>query len=141
MSSNPSTESFKTALEKFHGLFFLFEEFKNILQQEEENSTSAYWMTFFDITQVLLDYAISICAGSWELHLAASERMLPGFMPMTAKITLAIFPTTGVGTSLFKDSHPSVYEAYIQGNFSTKRKVGKFNILLPDQVIEQTINK
>ena len=100
-------------------------------------------MTFFDITQVLFDYAKSICAGSWELHLAASERMLPWFHAYDrqnySRHFSYIFP--GVGTSLFKDSHPSVYEAYIQRNFSTKRKVGKFNILLPDQVIEQTINK
>ena len=76
MCSNPNAESFKVALEKFQGLFFLFEEFKNILRDEEVNPMKAYWMTFLGMTEVLLDYVKSICVGDWELHLAASERML-----------------------------------------------------------------
>ena len=76
MCSNPNAESFKVALEKFQGLFFLFEEFKNILRDEEVNPMSAYCMNFLDMTEVLLDYVKSIRVGDWELHLAASERML-----------------------------------------------------------------
>ena len=52
--SNANAESFKAALEKFQGLYFMFEEFENTLREEEENPMSAYWMTFLDMTQVLL---------------------------------------------------------------------------------------
>ena len=63
-----------------------------------------------------------------------------GFMPMTAKITRH-FSYHCCRGKLIKDNHVSIYNAFIQGNFSTKRTVEKFNMLPPDQVIEQTINK
>ena len=61
-------------------------------------------------------------------------------MPMTAKITRH-FSYHCCRGKLIKDNRLSVYEAFIQGNFSTKRKAGNFNMLPSDQVIEQTINK
>ena len=79
MCSNPNAESFKAILQKFQGLFFMFEEFENILRDEEENPMSAYWMNFLDMTQLSLDYLKSICVDNWELHLTSSERMLPWF--------------------------------------------------------------
>ena len=77
MCSNLNAKSFTAALENFQGFFFLFEGFENILRDAEENPMNAYWMTFLDMTQVLLGYVKSIRVGNWELHLAASERMLP----------------------------------------------------------------
>ena len=59
MHSNPDAESFKAALERFQGLFLLFEGFENILRDEEENPMSVYWMTFLDMAQVLLVYVKS----------------------------------------------------------------------------------
>ena len=77
--SNPYAESFKAALERFQDLFFLFEELKSICKMRKRTPIHAYWMTFFDITQVVLDYVKSIHVGNWELHLTAFECMLPWF--------------------------------------------------------------
>ena len=36
---------------------------------------------------------------------------------------------------------PSIHQEFLQGNFSVRRTNGKFNMLPPDQVIEETINR
>ena len=109
MCSNPNAESFKAILQKFQGLFFMFEEFENILRDEEENPMSAYWMNFLDMTQLSLDYLKSICVDNWELHLTSSERMLPWFHAYDRQNYF--FLPLG-RQKLIKDSHPSVYEVY-----------------------------
>ena len=38
-------------------------------------------------------------------------------------------------------THPNIYKEFLAGNFSVRRKLGRFNILQSDQVIEQTTNK
>ena len=38
------------------------------------------------------------------------------------------------------EKHPSIYEEFQKGNFCCKRVEGNFNMLPPDQVIEQTVN-
>ena len=38
-------------------------------------------------------------------------------------------------------THPEIYKEFLAGNFSVRRKLGSFNQVPPDQVIEQTINK
>ena len=141
MFSNLNAENFKATLEKFQGLLFMFEEFQNILRDEEENPVSAYWVTFFDMTQVLLDYVKCIRVSNWKLHLTAYERMLPWFHAYDRQNYSRHFSYHRYRQKSIKDSHPSIYEAFIQGNISKKRTVGKFNMLPPDQLIEQTINK
>ena len=37
--------------------------------------------------------------------------------------------------------YPTIYQQFSEGHFSVRRNEGKFNMLPPDQVIEQTINK
>ena len=106
MCSNPNAESFKAALEIFQGLFFLFEEFENILRDEEENTMSAYWMTFLDMTQVLLDYVKSIRVGNWELHVADSEPMLPWFHACDHQNYSRHFSYHWCRQKFIKDSHP-----------------------------------
>ena len=101
----------------------------------------AYWMTFLDMTEVLLDYVESIRVGNWELHLAAFERILAWFHVYDRQNYSRHFPYPWYRQRLIKDTHPSICEAFIQGNFSTKRTVGKLNMLPLDQVIEQAINK
>ena len=38
-------------------------------------------------------------------------------------------------------THPVLYNWFKDGGFSTRRSQGKFNKILPDQMIEQTVNK
>ena len=39
------------------------------------------------------------------------------------------------------DTNPKMYAEFQEGNFAVKWTSGSFNMLPPDQVIEQTINK
>ena len=39
------------------------------------------------------------------------------------------------------ESHPTIYEEFKRGNFAVKRSPGNFNMIPPDQVIEQTVNR
>ena len=38
-------------------------------------------------------------------------------------------------------THPNIYKEFLTGNFSMQRKLGSFNKVPSDQLIEQTINK
>ena len=40
-----------------------------------------------------------------------------------------------------KETQPGMHEEFLKGHFATRRVDGSFNMLPPDQVIEQTINK
>ena len=40
-----------------------------------------------------------------------------------------------------QEQHPLIYDKFQKGNFTVKQSRSKFNCLLPDQVIEQTVNK
>lgn len=38
--------------------------------------TAAFWQSFLDMTQTLLDYVKSFRTGDWELHFSSMERLL-----------------------------------------------------------------
>ena len=118
------------------------------LQQFEEQVENNYlgpmakfWESFLNMVQILLDYIKSTRNGNWDLHLSSMERMLPWFHAYDRVNYTRNFTYCWAALNNLAETNPKMYAEFQEGNFAVKRTSGSFNMLPPDQVIEQTINK
>lgn len=95
----------------------------------------------FEIVQILRDFIKSIRTGNWSLHLQSSQRMLSWFLAYDRINYARHFTYCWTMQTKLPDKHSRVHQRFLCGLFSTKRATGNFNMLPPDQVIEQTINR
>ena len=93
------------------------------------------------MVQTLLEYQRSLRTGDRDLHLRATEKMLPWFHAYDHFNYARHFTYYWCTQQNLGDTHPGLHQAYLKQHFSAKRTVGRFNRLPSDQVIEQTINK
>ena len=93
------------------------------------------------MVQTLLDYQRSLRTGDWDLHLRATEKMLPWFHAYDHFNYTKHFSYHWCTQQNLGDTHPGLRQAYLNQHFSAKRTVGRFKRLPADQVIEKTINK
>ncbi|MEM7298197.1 MAG: hypothetical protein AAF391_08030, partial [Bacteroidota bacterium] len=91
--------------------------------------------------EILLDYIKSTRIGDWELHLSSMERMLPWIHAYDRVNYARHFTYCWARLKELPHTMHDVYNEFQIGNFCVKRTEGSFNMLPPDQVIEQTINK
>ena len=76
---NPNNEAVSSCLEELEKEVFQFHErFENEIQSEF-GSTASYWNSYLFMVQTLLDYQRSRRTGYCNLHLCATEKMLPWF--------------------------------------------------------------
>lgn len=117
------------------------EQFDQEILESKLGPTARFWQSFLDMSQLLLDYVKSFCLGDWELQLGSMERMLSWFHAYAHVNYARHFTYCFASLQKLPDNHPSIYREFQQGNFTVKRSNGNFNMLPPNQVIEQTINK
>ena len=119
----------------------LFMEYEEKMRNQEFGPMAAFWQSFLDMVQILLDFIRAVRTGDWDLHLQACQQMLV-WMHAYDRINYSRhFTYYWAGQQNISENFPSMYQEFKNGNFSTKRSPGKFNMLPPDQVIEQTINR
>ena len=100
-----------------------------------------FWQSYLVMVQILLDFVKSIRLPDWNLYLQSTERMLI-WIHAYDKINYARhFSYYWYSQQKIQNKFPVIYQQFQQGNFSTRRTKGKFNMFPPNQVIEQTINK
>ena len=104
-------------------------------------SIAPFWNSFIEMTQILLDCLTSSRAGDWSLHLQTSERMLVWLCSYDQIVYWQYFSYNWVTQEQLHLIHPTIYREFMKGHFHVNRARGKFNKLLPDQVIVQTMNK
>ena len=100
-----------------------------------------FWQSYLDMVQILLDFVKSIRLPDWNLHLQSTERMLVWIHAYDTINYARHFSYYCCTQQKIQNKFPTIYQEFQHGNFSTRRTKGKFNMLPPDQVIEQTINK
>ena len=93
------------------------------------------------MVQILLDYIKPTRNGNRNLHLSSTERMLPWFHAYDRVNYARHFTYCWAALNNLAETNPKMYAEFQEGNFAVKRTYGSFNMLPPDQVIEQTINK
>ena len=126
---------------KIDPLFDLWVQYENDLQSDKIGPMSEFWNSFLTMVDIMLDYIKSIRLADWNLHLQSMERMLKWFHAYDHTNYARHFTYCWADQQNLSEKHPMIYEEFINGNFSVQRTKGKFNMLPPDQVIEQTINK
>ena len=138
--SQRKNENFETCMETFETTFDYFSEFEREIY-DKFGPMAIFWQSFIEMVQILLDFIKSIIIGDWSLHLNSTARMLPWFHAYDRTNYARHFSYYWATQCQLNEKHPAIYQAFAQGDFCTKRTIGNFNLLPPNQVIEQTINK
>ena len=137
---DPNNETLSSCLEELEKVFELYERFENEIQNEL-GPTASYWNSYLDMVQTLLDCQWSLRTGDWDLHLRATEKMLPWFHACDCFNYARHVTYYGCTHQDLGDTHLGLCQAYLNQHFSAKRAFGRFNRLLSEQDIEQTTNK
>ena len=135
-------ESFQNLLtdEKCKMLLDLFKEYTKSLR--DTNALSAFWLSYLDMVDTLLNLIRASREGDWLLHLAAIKDMMPWCFAYE-KINYARFlPYYYASMTNLQSDHPEVFDYFMKGGFSVQ--IGSHNPFgrIPvDQATEETVNK
>ena len=134
-------DTMKSAMIKAEKLFESFQSFEASINEGDLGPMAQFWQSFIEMTQTLLDYLKSMRTGDWDLHLSSSESMLKWFHAYDHTNYARHFTYCWSSQQNLSQTHPEILKEFKEGNFVCKRTADSFNMLPPDQVIEQTINK
>ena len=138
LSNKQDNESLKQCVATIMSIADLMDGYDEMLSDPTENGHSAaFWMSLISMAQIFLNFQKSIKTGNWQLHLQSISSMLPW---MHAKLQPSFNLNLCTQQNLEK-ALPNICKKFLAGNFSLRRKLGSFNKVPSDQVIEQTINK
>lgn len=131
----------QAGMDGIEDLASLFMEYEEKIRNQEFGPMAAFWQTFLDMVQILLDFIRAVRTGDWDMHLQTCQRMLVWIHAYDRVNYSRHFTYYWASQQNIQEKFPTIYQEFKNGNFSTKRTPGKFNMLPPDQVIEQTINR
>ena len=134
-------ESFITCVRSWSTLFELLDEFDEFCQDYERSPLTAFWNSYLEMMQVLMNYMKSVKLGDWHLYINSVVNMLPWFHACDNQSYARHFTYYWATQQDLPNTHPNIYSEFLNGRFSIKQSEGCFNKVPPDQVIEQTINK
>ena len=118
-------------------------EFRNSQSFQDETiyPKAVFWNSYLGMVQTLRDFAKSITNGDWDLNMHTSEKMLYWFHAYDHYNYSQHFSYYWPSQQVLAETHPGIFQQFKDGNFSVRRKHGRFNKISPEQLIEQTINK
>lgn len=132
-----SSSDVANALDLMSDLCDALDEFDQKIHDGELGPMAEFWQSYIEMVQILLDFIKATRGGDWDLHLQAMERMHAYDRTNYSRH----FTYYWVSQQKLQTRFPSIYQEFKMGNSCTRRTAGKFNMLPPDQVIEQTINR
>ena len=93
------------------------------------------------MVRISSDFVKSIRLPGWNLHLLSTERMLLWIHAYDRINYARHISHYWCSRQKIQNKFHRIYQQFQHENFSTWHTKGKFHMLTPDQVIEQTINK
>ncbi len=118
----------------------LFEEYTELLRLGR--GTAAFWVTYFDMVEVLLGLIRASREGDWKLHLTCIRAMIPwcfAYDWVNYARYLSYYPAQ---MSQLPSTHPDVHAEFVAGKFYVQLgTVNPFSRIPIDQTIEETVNK
>lgn len=125
--------SFKAMMESY---------FNFVVRKRKANATFAFWCTYMDMVEAVLQFIRSSREGNWPLHLASVRAMVPWMFSYDRYNYARYLPVYWMETNILPKSHPFVYEHFQKGYFSVQRQDSYGFAGIPcDMTIEQTVNK
>ena len=79
LQTNPNPETFQSCVSKADKLVTLFEEYENVISNAETSPMAAFWQTYLEMFELLLQFQKATKSGNWGLHLDSCEKLLPWF--------------------------------------------------------------
>eukprot|EP00794_Sanderia_malayensis_P014792 gene14792-16327_t len=137
-----SSKNFHELLMKHDNILELFNRYENHLSDHTAAGPMAtFWQSFLEMINILFCFIRSLRIGDWHLHLESTRKMLPWMFAYDCPNYSRHLTYYWAEMQKLPEKHPSIYEEFRNGNFSTRRQPGFFNAIASDQVIEQTINR
>ena len=125
-----------------NGIFTIFEEFEKHLRDiVQSGPTAIFWLSFLDMMDILFAFLRSTKVGNWNLHLEATNAMLPWMFAYDHQNYSRFITYYWSQMTRLPTAHPNIFNEFLLGNFAVRRTPGKFNKVPSDQCIEQTINR
>ena len=106
--------------------------------QQCTSPTSKLWLMYLETMDIVRRYIYAERSGNWTLHLATVEEMLPYLVSAGHTKYTACVPQY---ITAMKSLPASVELEFQMGNFTVRRREGKFNGVWADMALEQTFNK
>ena len=79
LQTNPNPEMFQSCVSKANKLFILFEEYENVISNAETSPMAAFWQSYLEMFELLLQFQKATKSSNWGLHLDSCEKLLPWF--------------------------------------------------------------
>ena len=106
--------------------------------EESLGVTARYWIMYLEMVQVVLRCVLSERIGAWLGHIEEIQNMLPFIVAAKHTKYMAYLPLYLKETRDLPQTHPEVYNEFINGNFTIRHKQGKANGVWSDLALEQT---
>ena len=118
----------------------LFQVYLDSLRNQQ--GLSAFWMSYLDMTDIMLGLIRASREGNWMLHLACIRVMIPWCFAYD-KLNYARYLSYYYATmTQLPANHPEVHAHFLQGGFSVQLgSRNPFGRIPVDQTIEETVNK
>ena len=121
-------------------IFKLFQDYLDSLR--DGSGLSSFWMSYLDMSEILLALLRASREGDWMLHLAAIRQMIPWYFAYDKLNYARFLPYYYAMMSRLPIDYPDVHDHFMQGGFSVqigiKNPYGRIPV---DQTIEETVNK
>lgn len=107
-----------------------------------QHNLSSFWMSYIDITEIMLGLIRASREGNWMLHLACIREMIPWCFAYDKLNYARFLPYYYATMTQLPVDHPDVHEHFSRGGFSVQ--IGcrnPFGRIPVDQTTEETVNK
>ena len=119
----------------------LFNSYLNFLRNDN-GSLSAFWMTYIDTVEIMLNLLRASREANWTLYLSSIRSMILWCFPHDRINYARYLSAYYAEMSNLSIEHPDVQEYFSSGGFSIQHgATNSFGRISADQTIEETINK
>ena len=112
------------------------------LCRDKSGTMTAFWMTYFELANFLLDFLRASREGDWNLHILSINELIPWCFAYNRSNYARYLPWYLLQMLNLPNSHPELNNYLLDGGFSTQ--IGSdnpFGCIPMDQTIEETVNK
>ena len=128
-------------LESVQFLMTKFEDFLEFLRLSN-GELSAFWMSYVDIVNLMLDIVRASREGNWSLHMQCIRSMIPWCFAYDCSNYARYLPVYLTHMLNLEQQHPEVQSEFRCRSFSVQlSNYNTFGRIPVDQTIEETINK
>ena len=96
-----------------------------------------YWSTVLDLELLLLSFVRSLRCGNFHLYVECLQKLAPWFFACDHTNYARWLPVHIRDMLSLQESHPAIYEQFVNGNFTVSKSQRNFSRIAIDQVHEQ----